>query len=185
MGGDPDSPGRIGISARKADNYTIKLPVLESIKQGPRVALDLAAQIYKGLGTMVKMAVSDFGSVKNAIVGPIGIVQMSGSQAKKGPANLIYFGALVSVALMVFNLLPIPVLDGGHIMISAAEGLARRRLRPRVHIIVHRVGMALLGALVILVLFNDVRRVVSRGFAVSRTQNEALESGEEPAQEAR
>jgi regulator of sigma E protease len=185
MDGNPESPGRIGISAPKADNYTIKLPVWESIKQGPRVALDLAGQIYKGLGTMVKMAVSDPGSVKNAIVGPIGIMQMSGSQAKKGAANLIYFGALVSVALMVFNLLPLPVLDGGHIMISAAEGLARRRLRPRVHILVHRVGMALLGALVILVLFNDVRRVVSRGFAVSRTQTEAQESGEEPAPEAR
>lgn len=185
MEGGADARGRIGITPRKTDNYTIRLPVLESIKQGPRTAIDLAGQIYKGLGTLVEMAFSDPGAARNAIVGPIGIVQMSGSQAKKGAANLIYFGALVSVALMVFNLLPVPVLDGGHIMISVVEGLSRRRLRPKIHIMVHRVGMILLGALVILVLFNDVRRVWTRGRAVSRTQTEALESGEEPIQEVR
>lgn len=184
MGMDGESGatvGRIGISPRQTRKYTVKLPFIESIKQGPKLTIDLAGQIYKGLWLLV----SNPGYFSKSVVGPIGIVQMSGGQARKGLANLIYWGALVSVALMVFNLLPVPVLDGGHIMISVVEGLSKRRLRPKVHIAFHRVGMALLGALVVYVLLNDLNRVWKRDRAVSRTQTEALQSGEEAAPEDR
>ncbi len=164
--------GRIGISPRQVGSYTIRLSPLESLKQGPLLAVGLAGQIYSGLWTLV----SSPGYLAKSLVGPIGIVQMSGGQARKGLANFIYFGALVSVALMVFNLLPIPVLDGGHIMISAVEGVTRRRLKPKVHIAFNRIGMAILGALVVFVLFNDLTRVVKRDRAVSRTETEAIQS---------
>jgi regulator of sigma E protease len=164
--------GRIGISPRQVGSYTIRLSPLESLKQGPVLAVGLAGQIYSGLWALV----SSPGYLAKSLVGPIGIVQMSGGQARKGLANFIYFGALVSVALMVFNLLPIPVLDGGHILIAAVEGASRRRLKPKVHITFNRVGMAILGALVVFVLFNDLTRVVKRDRAVSRTETEALES---------
>lgn len=179
--GSGSTVGRIGISPRQAGTYTMKLSPIESIKQGPVVAIGLASQIYKGLWALISRP----GYLAKSLVGPIGIVQMSGGQARKGLANYIYFGALVSVALMVFNLLPIPVLDGGHVLISAVEGAMRRRLRPKIHIVFHRVGMAILGALVVFVLVNDLTRVVKRDRAVSRTETEALESGEEPEREDR
>ncbi len=176
-----ETVGRIGISPVEAGSYTVRLSFLESLKQGPAMAVGLTAQIYRGLW----MLISNPGYLAKSVVGPIGIVQMSGGEARKGLANYIYFGALISVALMVFNLLPIPVLDGGHVIISAVEGGIRRRLKPKVHIIFHRVGMAILGALVIFVLLNDVTRVWKRDRAVSRTQTEATESGEEARREVK
>jgi len=184
MGVEDDSGrkvGRIGISPRQVGKYSLKMPFWDSVKQGPGLAVDLTAQIYKGLWTLV----ANPGYASKSLVGPIGIVQMSGGQARKGIANLVYWGALVSVALMVFNLLPIPVLDGGHIIIALIEGISRRRLQPKAHIATHRVGMAILGALIVFVILNDINRVWKRDRAVSRTQTEAVESGEEPAREGR
>jgi regulator of sigma E protease len=175
-----ESEGRIGISPVQVSRYAMKLPLVESLKQGPVTAARLAGQIYKNLWTLV----TNITTLSKSLVGPIGIVQMTGGEARKGLANYLYWGAFVSVALMVFNLLPIPVLDGGHIFLSGIEGLVRRRLKPRVHILVHRVGMGLLGALVVFVVLNDLHRLWSRDRAVSRTETEAVETGEGAAPEA-
>lgn len=95
------------------------------------------------------------GSVKE-LSGPITIARASGQSLRLGLLNVIRLMALISMQLGFMNLLPIPVLDGGHIMILLVEGVARRDLSMRVKERIQQVGFAVLAALMIVVLYNDV-----------------------------
>ncbi len=92
--------------------------------------------------------------------GPILIAQIAGEQMKAGWINLVYFMGLLSVNLGILNLLPIPVLDGGHLVFLTVEGLRRKPVHERVQIIAQQVGIALLGALMIFVFYNDIARLL-------------------------
>lgn len=91
--------------------------------------------------------------------GPILIAQIAGEQMRAGWVNLIYFMSLLSVNLGLLNLLPIPVLDGGHLAFLTIEGLRRKPLNMRVQIIAQQVGIGLLGTLMIFVFYNDIARL--------------------------
>ena len=93
--------------------------------------------------------------------GPILIAQMAGEQMKAGWVNLLYFTSLLSVNLGILNLLPIPVLDGGHLVFLTVEGIRRKPLSERFQIISQQVGMGLLGSLMIFVFYNDIMRIFS------------------------
>lgn len=93
------------------------------------------------------------------IGGPILIAQIAGEQMKAGWLNLIYFMSLLSVNLGILNLLPIPVLDGGHLVFLTLEGLRRKPLNERAQIIAQQVGIGLLGTLMIFVFYNDIVRL--------------------------
>lgn len=95
------------------------------------------------------------GSVKD-FSGPISIARISGEMLRTGWQAVIFLMASISLQLGILNLLPIPVLDGGHIMILTIEGIARRDLSIRVKERIQQVGFALLAALMIVVLYNDV-----------------------------
>ncbi|HEX3579111.1 MAG TPA: RIP metalloprotease RseP [Thermoanaerobaculia bacterium] len=101
------------------------------------------------------------GSVKE-LSGPISIARISGEMLRRGWMNTIALMAMISLQLGVMNLLPIPVLDGGHIMILLVEGVARRDLSLRVKERIQQVGFAVLAALMIVVLYNDVITNVMR-----------------------
>ncbi|HET7433284.1 MAG TPA: RIP metalloprotease RseP [Thermoanaerobaculia bacterium] len=111
---------------------------------------------------MLKMAMSALarmfrseGSIKE-LSGPLAIAKISGEMLRRGWIELIGLMALVSLQLGVMNLLPIPVLDGGHIMILLIEGAARRDLSVRVKERIQQLGFAVLATLMIVVLYNDV-----------------------------
>jgi regulator of sigma E protease len=91
--------------------------------------------------------------------GPILIAQIAGEQMKAGWVNLIYFMGLLSVNLGLLNLLPIPVLDGGHLAFLTIEGLRRKPLDIRAQIIAQQIGIGLLGTLMIFVFYNDIARL--------------------------
>lgn len=91
--------------------------------------------------------------------GPILIAQIAGEQMRAGWVNLIYFMSLLSVNLGLLNLLPIPVLDGGHLAFLTIEGLRRKPLAMRAQIIAQQVGIGLLGTLMIFVFYNDIARL--------------------------
>ena len=91
--------------------------------------------------------------------GPILIAQIAGEQMRAGWVNLIYFIGLLSVNLGLLNLLPIPVLDGGHLAFLTIEGLRRKPLKMRAQIIAQQVGIGLLGTLMIFVFYNDIIRL--------------------------
>jgi len=95
------------------------------------------------------------------IGGPILIAQIAGEQMKAGWINLIYFMGLLSVNLGILNLLPIPVLDGGHLVFLTLEGLRRKPMSERAQIFAQQVGIGLLGTLMIFVFYNDIVRLFS------------------------
>lgn len=93
------------------------------------------------------------------IGGPILIAQIAGEQMKAGWLNLIYFMSLLSVNLGILNLLPIPVLDGGHLVFLTIEGVRRKPMSERAQIVAQQVGIGLLGTLMIFVFYNDIVRL--------------------------
>lgn len=92
--------------------------------------------------------------------GPILIAQMAGQQASEGFINLIYFTALISVNLAVLNLLPIPVLDGGHILFYLIELVLGRPIALKKMEIAQKIGMFLLILLMLFVFYNDIMRLL-------------------------
>lgn len=114
-----------------------------------------------GLGLIVmsmKMLVSGDASIKD-MGGPIMIAQWAGETAKAGWIPLLGFMALISVNLAFINILPIPALDGGHILVTAIQAVMRRPLSIRVRMVIQQIGMAILLVLMITVIFNDVLRL--------------------------
>lgn len=99
--------------------------------------------------------VSAQGSVKE-LSGPISIARISGEMLRRGWIEVMALMAMISLQLGIINLLPIPVLDGGHIMILLVEGAARRDLSLRVKERITQIGFAVLAALMIVVIYNDV-----------------------------
>ena len=93
------------------------------------------------------------------IMGPVGIAQLSGETARLGWVALFSFMAMLSLNLGLVNLLPIPVLDGGHIFIMAIEGLARRDFSFKVKEKMLLAGLVVLMTLMVTVIYNDLTRV--------------------------
>ncbi|CCK75199.1 MAG: sigma E protease regulator RseP [Oleispira antarctica] len=109
------------------------------------------------LESLWKMISGDL-SVKN-LSGPITIAKVADSSASNGLQAFIGFLALLSVSLGVLNLLPIPVLDGGHIMFYAIEAIRGRALSERTQIMAVQVGMVLLMSLMVIAFYNDISRL--------------------------
>ncbi|HEX7410416.1 MAG TPA: RIP metalloprotease RseP [Candidatus Binatia bacterium] len=132
-----------------------KVGVLSAIGMGARqtawwveTLLISVAKIFQG-----RIPAKDIG-------GPILIVQAAGQQARLGLEYLLNFMAVISINLGVLNLLPIPILDGGHFLFFAAEALMRRPLDIRHREIAQQVGLVLLISLMAFAFYNDIARVV-------------------------
>ncbi len=94
--------------------------------------------------------------------GPILIAQLAGDQARQGVYPFAYFLGLLSVNLGILNLLPIPILDGGHILFFSIEALRRKPLSPQARAMAQQVGLAIILMLTALVFYNDIARLVAR-----------------------
>lgn len=94
--------------------------------------------------------------------GPIRIAELAGQQMEAGWMNLLYFMGLLSINLGILNLLPIPVLDGGHLVFLTIEGIRRRPLSDRAMEMSQKVGIFLLASLMVFVFYNDILRIVQR-----------------------
>jgi regulator of sigma E protease len=88
--------------------------------------------------------------------GPIKIAQMAGAQAREGLANLLIFTAVISINLGILNFLPIPVLDGGHLMFFTIEMISRRPVSIKIREVAQQFGIFLLILLMIFVIYNDI-----------------------------
>lgn len=92
--------------------------------------------------------------------GPVGIVQYIGAAAKTGILDLLYLTALITINLGVFNLLPIPALDGGRVLFLIVEAVRRKKIPADKEGLVHFIGFALLILLMILATTNDIGRLI-------------------------
>lgn len=115
---------------------------------------DLSMMTLSSLGKMLMGLIG-----LDNLSGPITIAKVAGHTADLGWQAMIGFMALLSVSLGVLNLLPIPVLDGGHLVYYAAEGIIGRPLSEQVQQIGLKIGMAMMGCLMFLAIFNDLSRL--------------------------
>ena len=93
---------------------------------------------------------------KENVGGPVRIVGIIHENSKEGPWRVMLTGAILSISLGIMNLLPIPVLDGGHLMLLAVEAIRRRRLTVREIYTAQLVGLSIIGLLFVLVMYNDI-----------------------------
>ena len=97
--------------------------------------------------------------VRESVGGPVLIAKATKQAADAGMQQFWFMVAMLSIALAVFNILPIPVLDGGHLVFLLYEGITRREPSVRVRMVVQQVGFVLLLAFMAFVIFNDFTRL--------------------------
>jgi len=145
-------------------SYPFKWPenFIRKERYSPLTALPAAFSDTWGVtvltfSTLKKMVI---GKVSlSSLTGPVGIAKGAGITASYGIAYFLGFLALISISLAVLNLLPIPVLDGGHLLYYIIEIVTRRPVSERVQAFFFKIGLALLLGLMILALYNDVVRI--------------------------
>jgi regulator of sigma E protease len=135
---------------------------VKTIQPGPLQAVEMSIQKNYEFGglifqTLVGLATRE--TSPKQLMGPVAIAQLSGEYAAAGWIALFSLMASISLNLGILNLLPIPVLDGGHIFIMALEGLARRDFSVKVKEKMLLAGFLVLMALMVTVIYNDLARI--------------------------
>jgi regulator of sigma E protease len=153
----PKLPWRIGITFR-LPIQVVKLPFAEALGESLRFNRQNATMIFEVLRSIVVHRVSP-----KALAGPIGIAQMSNEAAQEGPSSFIALMAIVSLNLAIFNLLPIPILDGGTLLLLLIEMLLQREVSLQVKETVFKLGFVFLMMVVVFVIYNDISRILTRG----------------------
>ncbi|MEZ5354023.1 MAG: RIP metalloprotease RseP [Bryobacteraceae bacterium] len=154
---DQSKAWMIGVALQPRVTY-VKLGFGEALTESVSRNLKSATLIFQ----MIKGIVEQRMSAKS-LEGPIRIAQISGEAAKEGPAAFLDLMSVVSLNLAVLNLLPIPILDGGMILLLLIEMLYRRDLSLQFKENVMKFGFVFLMMLVVFVLYNDITKVLTRG----------------------
>lgn len=149
--------GRIGILlGANIPMVHVRYGPIDSIGQGFTRTVDTFWLSLKMIGRMVTGHVS----VKN-ISGPVSIADYAGQSARVGLIAYLNFLALISISIGLLNLLPIPMLDGGHLLYYAIEALTGRPVSDAIKLIGQRIGLGILVALTLLAFFNDFNRLLN------------------------
>jgi regulator of sigma E protease len=145
--------GLIGV-APHVDITVLRYSAPIALWKGLEKTYELSDLTVRSLVKMVQGKISP-----KHLAGPVGIFQMAGQQAKVGWLPLVSLMAVLSISLGILNLFPIPVLDGGHILFFALEGLWGQPISPRKQEIATQVGLFLLVALMLTAFYNDLLRI--------------------------
>ena len=152
--GEDVEVGRIGVGiVTRTVNYE-PYPPHKAAWYGAVKTWDMTALTAKGLWKIVSRQIDS-----SNIGGPIQIASEAGRQAKEGPASLALFAAIISVNLALLNLLPVPMLDGGHLFFFVIEGIMGRPLSLRKREAAQQLGFVLLMLLMVYALYNDLVRI--------------------------
>ena len=149
-------PWRIGIGFRMPVQL-VKLPLGPALVESLRFNRQNATMIFQVLRSIVAHRVSP-----KTLSGPIGIAQMSSEAAQEGPSSFLGLMAVVSLNLAIFNLLPIPILDGGTLLLLMIEMLMQREMSIQVKETVFKLGFVFLMMVVVFVIYNDISRILTR-----------------------
>lgn len=153
--------GRIGAAPQVDESqfsrqkFVRQLGMFDALVKGADKAWVLSRMTLEMIGRMLTGGISS-----RHVSGPIGIAGMAGESASLGFAAYLQYLALVSLSLGILNLLPVPVLDGGHLLYHSAELVRGRPLPASWQSIGQRIGVALLVGLMLLALYNDIHRFI-------------------------
>jgi regulator of sigma E protease len=136
----------IGKHLHFIDAMVLSVKTLWEILSGTIVFL---GQVISGHGTMAGLS------------GPVGIAVLAGKAASKGLLHLLFFSGVLSMSLGIMNLLPLPALDGGQLMMLLIESISRRPIGTRVHQVVNFIGLSLFIILALLVTYKDIVRLLA------------------------
>ena len=151
--------GRVGVSPSndeslyKAMQQTVRLSPIEALVAGVVKTYDLSVLTVKMFGKMLVGALSP-----KQVSGPLGIAEFAGQSAAMGWMSYLQALALISLSLGVLNLMPIPILDGGHLLYHGYELVTGRTIPEWLALSLQKVGITLLLMLMALALFNDANR---------------------------
>jgi regulator of sigma E protease len=156
---DGQRVGQLGVQLASRGQYpqelirTTEYSLFGALARGVKETFDTSVFIVKSIG---KLLVGDL-SAKN-LSGPITIAQVAGDSGKSGVDNFIRFVAMFSIMLGVMNLLPVPVLDGGHLMYYVIEVIKGSPVSDRIQVMGYKVGLALVMSLMVVATYNDIAR---------------------------
>ncbi|CKI33825.1 metallo protease [Streptococcus pneumoniae] len=136
----------------------------------PRVKSDFLSMFVGGFTTAADSALRILSALKNLIFqpdlnklgGPVAIFKASSDAAKNGIENILYFLAMISINIGIFNLIPIPALDGGKIVLNILEAIRRKPLKQEIETYVTLAGVVIMVVLMIAVTWNDIMRLFFR-----------------------
>jgi regulator of sigma E protease len=148
----------IGIMQTQPVTYIRKFSPGEALQLGALNAVGFVALNYQLLGKLVAKPAE----LKKSVGGPVMIVTLSQQVGQKGiPYLLLFFGS-ISLMLMIMNLLPIPILDGGHIFFALVQGLTGRPVPPRIQSILQYIGFLVLMFLMVFAFYADISSLILR-----------------------
>ena len=147
-----DSQGRYLLGVQPG----VKSDFLSMFVGGFTTAADSALRILSALKNLI------FQPDLNKLGGPVAIFKASSDAAKNGIENILYFLAMISINIGIFNLIPIPALDGGKIVLNILEAIRRKPLKQEIETYVTLAGVVIMGVLMIAVTWNDIMRLFFR-----------------------
>ncbi|HYF03563.1 MAG TPA: RIP metalloprotease RseP, partial [Patescibacteria group bacterium] len=153
----PDKTGKIGVQIGQAYTGPIlktSYGVFESLEMGWNSMINAIKLQISGVVSIFQGKVA----VKQAMGGPVMIAKMATQTAGMGLITFLSFMAMLSVTLAVMNILPLPALDGGHLVFIILEGVFRREIPAKIKIGFQQVGVFMLLALMVFVMYNDLTR---------------------------
>ena len=144
--------GQIGVIFSPAQQKILYHPA-EAIVEAPKRAIEKFNETIQVLNMLIQRKLG-----LKSLAGPVGIARMTGAAASAGFDVLLNLILLITVNLGILNLLPLPVLDGGHLVLLAAEGIYKKPLPTKFVLWYQKIGFFLLMALMVYVLYNDTLR---------------------------
>ncbi len=153
---DPKLPWHIGVGF-KVRAQIVKLGLGPAVVESVRQNAQNATLLFQVLKSIVERRVSP----KAALSSPIGIAQMSSEAAHQGAQSFFDFMAIISLQLAIFNLFPVPILDGGTLLLLFIEMLLQREMSMQVKETVFKLGFVLLMMIVVFAVYNDISRILT------------------------
>lgn len=152
--GQKRNVGLIGITP-KDEIIKIRHSFFKSFVLGINKTLDLTTMTYKALWRMAAGKLS----MRESITGPLGIFYITSKAASVGVIAVLHLVAVLSVSLCIFNLLPLPVLDGGHLVLLVIEKIRGRQLSIKAERVIAQIGFTLIVSLAVFATYNDLLRL--------------------------
>ncbi len=145
------------MSNAQSGNFRVEtLNPIQAVGEGALQSWHVVTGTYDYISNMIagRMKADQLG-------GPIRIAQASGEMASVGIAALLQLAAVLSVSIGLLNLMPVPVLDGGHLLFYAIEAVRGRPVGPAAQEIAFRIGLAMVLSLMVFATWNDIARLIS------------------------